>query len=349
MSDSETLSDTTQSAHPDFLHSFNDADADIIVRSSDDIEFRLYKVVLAKASPIFKALSASTQQTGDGDQSAAAFPEGLPVITVSEDGQIFENLMRLCYPVEQPHFDRLDDAAGVMEAAKKYGMTPVLVRMKDSLMSFIEREPLRIFALAYRWRLEDVARKAATQFLGHSLRSLPPSMPAEFHHLLIPSDTYYNLQAYHRRCMDFAVSHTVSLEWVLSVRGHKVKKAFRKGGKPWLDVSSSWIWFSCKSRDCEVDRTGIAITMGECKGTFRPKVWWMDYIRRARQELENRPVGRAVKGPAMLEPSLRKAGNCLTCGPAAYQDLMEFSELLAARVDESSAQVNTIRMNDVPV
>ncbi|KAI0272559.1 hypothetical protein BC834DRAFT_857294 [Gloeopeniophorella convolvens] len=40
----------------DFGPPFDDADADIILRSTDNVDFRVYSVILSKASAVFRDL-----------------------------------------------------------------------------------------------------------------------------------------------------------------------------------------------------------------------------------------------------------------------------------------------------
>lgn len=68
---------------------FDDADADVILRSADGADFRLYKVILAKASPFFRGMFTLPD----------SHPPGEPqVVTMTEDADTLSNLLRLRYP-----------------------------------------------------------------------------------------------------------------------------------------------------------------------------------------------------------------------------------------------------------
>ena len=68
-------------------------DADIIVRSSDQANFRIHKSVLAMSSPFFRDL-LSLPQPPNGE-----IVDGLPVVALPEDTGLLNSLMSLLYPV----------------------------------------------------------------------------------------------------------------------------------------------------------------------------------------------------------------------------------------------------------
>ena len=72
---------------------FEVPDANIIVRSSDFVDFRVHKSVLAMTSPVFKDL-LSLPQPSDGETV-----DGLPVVRLSEDSELLSSLVSIIYPV----------------------------------------------------------------------------------------------------------------------------------------------------------------------------------------------------------------------------------------------------------
>ena len=68
-------------------------DANLIIRSSDMVNFRVHKPVLAMASPFFKDLLSHPQP------SDAEFVDGLPVVQLSEDSELLNCLTSILYPV----------------------------------------------------------------------------------------------------------------------------------------------------------------------------------------------------------------------------------------------------------
>jgi BTB/POZ domain len=75
------------------LPTFDAPDANIIVRSSDLVDFRVHKSVLAMTSPFFKDL-LSLPQPSDSETF-----DGLPVVQLSEDSELLNSLVSILYSV----------------------------------------------------------------------------------------------------------------------------------------------------------------------------------------------------------------------------------------------------------
>ena len=74
---------------------FEVPDANIIIRSSDLVDFRVHKSVLAMTSPFFKDL-LSLPQPSDSETV-----DGLPVVQLSEDSELLNSLVSMLYPLHQ--------------------------------------------------------------------------------------------------------------------------------------------------------------------------------------------------------------------------------------------------------
>jgi hypothetical protein len=74
---------------------FEVPDANIIIRSSDFVDFRVHKSVLAMTSPFFKDL-LSLPQPSDSETV-----NGLPVVQLSEDSELLNSLVSIIYPVHR--------------------------------------------------------------------------------------------------------------------------------------------------------------------------------------------------------------------------------------------------------
>jgi hypothetical protein len=72
---------------------FDLPDANLIIRSSDLVDFRVHMSVLALTSPIFKDL-LSLPQPSDSESV-----DGLPVVQLSEDSELLNSLVSMLYPV----------------------------------------------------------------------------------------------------------------------------------------------------------------------------------------------------------------------------------------------------------
>ena len=72
---------------------FDVPDANIIIRSSDLVNIRVHKSVLAMASPVFKDI-LSIPQPSDGESV-----DGLPMVQLSEDSDLLYTLVSMLYPL----------------------------------------------------------------------------------------------------------------------------------------------------------------------------------------------------------------------------------------------------------
>jgi len=72
---------------------FDIPDANIIIRSSDLVDFRVHKSVLAMMSPFFKDL-LSLPQPSDSESV-----DGFPVVQLPEDSELLNSLVSILYPI----------------------------------------------------------------------------------------------------------------------------------------------------------------------------------------------------------------------------------------------------------
>jgi hypothetical protein len=70
----------------------NAPDANLIIQSSDMVNFRVHKPVLAMASPFFKHLLSHPQP------SDSEFVDELPVVKLPEDSDLLNCLISILYP-----------------------------------------------------------------------------------------------------------------------------------------------------------------------------------------------------------------------------------------------------------
>jgi hypothetical protein len=127
---------------------FDHADGDLVLRSSDDIDFVIHRLVLSLSSPFFRDLpyDISTERE-----------RGLPVIPlVEEDHETVERLLRIVYPgVDRPSLARLsrEETRALFEAARKYEF--------DSVFVYAERISRLPGHIGFRLHVEHFAPKYA--------------------------------------------------------------------------------------------------------------------------------------------------------------------------------------------
>ncbi|KAK7053840.1 hypothetical protein R3P38DRAFT_2852451 [Favolaschia claudopus] len=131
---------------------------DIILRSSDLVDFHVHKWILSYASTFFKDMFLFPEGSN-------VVKDGKPVAPLVETSQVVNILLTLCYPrsTSIDSFLDLDGVDDAYEAADKYqilGGQAVLERLLDE-PRFLEKEPHRVFAIACHRGLEKQAKAAA--------------------------------------------------------------------------------------------------------------------------------------------------------------------------------------------
>ena len=142
--------------------------ADVILRSSDLVNFRVHKSILATSSPFFGDLF-SLPQPSDHEVD-----HDLPVVYMSEDAVVLNSLVTMLYPVLPEIPDSDDKILTLLAACQKYDMTAVQssVRAEVSrrrLLSPTGAESFRLFAAASRKRLIPEMKAAAHLTLGYPM------------------------------------------------------------------------------------------------------------------------------------------------------------------------------------
>jgi hypothetical protein len=176
---------------------FDDPTTDFILRSCDDVDFRVNKGFLSAASPVFEDLLGMLHTPDDSAET------DVPFMKVTEDQYVLDALLRFCLPGADPLLPSPRAIADVLEASRKYELVGVKERLvnrlrawisacdiskatvvdfdsimememeyelsdirvreqiQDVLISNLKICPLRIFLLAYRYKLGKIARCAA--------------------------------------------------------------------------------------------------------------------------------------------------------------------------------------------
>lgn len=162
------------SRSPDSVASepFNKQSADVILRSADNVDFHVHKVVLSLASSFFESMFSLPQPSSDGAAEAAC-----PVVEVPEDSSTLDCLLRWIYPVQDPAVDDLDILDSVLGAAMKYDCAEAIILATNTLTNFIPTRPLEVFAISCRYRCEAMANQAAQAWKARYNRVMVSNSP----------------------------------------------------------------------------------------------------------------------------------------------------------------------------
>ncbi|KAN0088142.1 hypothetical protein V8E55_005199 [Tylopilus felleus] len=297
--------------HRDAAAPFNSNKADIVLRSSDDVYFRVHRCLLAYASPFFDSMfDLPPPKVRSPDEEMY---HGVEVITATEDSRVLDKLLRFCYPapVDDPHLENAADIEGVLEAAVKYGMEGVEEKVRRTLLkpSIMNKELLHVFAIAHRFRYEREARAAATCFLQ---RPAPPEDSTTSKY--ISQDDLRNLAAYRTKCARAVLGLGNNLSWF---QKNETYTFFR------------W-WTNCCMCTQRADARFIM------HGTFA-REWLVEYMEETMAILQETPCATAVYQNARI--ALERAAGCASCRGKSEPHLSDFLKRFAEAVNEAVAGI----------
>ncbi|KAJ6525905.1 hypothetical protein DFH09DRAFT_936424, partial [Mycena vulgaris] len=180
---------------------FDDPDADVILRSSDDVDFWVHRAVLSLASPVFRTMFTLPQVDTDPD---------FPIIPVSESALLLDRALRFWYPGADIGAQTLGELREVLVIIiLKYDMQFAVPCAKERLRRHLRPHPVAVFAIAYRHEWTDIAQEAAKASLALPLRTFGPANRSELQY--ISGDAYHILLQYHFECGNVAKLASSSL------------------------------------------------------------------------------------------------------------------------------------------
>ncbi|KAG2051069.1 hypothetical protein BDR06DRAFT_612615 [Suillus hirtellus] len=306
---------------------FDHPKADIILRSSDRVDFRVFKLFLALASPLFETMFELPQPAAVGTSDDTK--DGLPVIPMQENSKILDTFLRFCYPstlAEDPSLDNLIDIKAIIGVAKKYSLDLIERRVCQALANpkVLEAEPLRCFAIARNARLTDETIIAAK----YTLRQ--PLIPTWFPEIeMITASDLLALLTYHNKCSVAAASLLANLDWM-------TKYYSNPSSCNWLLDTRRAEWGKTLVPICRCARSDKAkFQLWE----LAPFSWWTTYMEETFELLRDTPSGDIVRSE--VEKTIQKVRNvgCTACSAHVKEKMEEFSNLLALNVDKATASI----------
>ncbi|KAJ8489245.1 hypothetical protein ONZ45_g13651 [Pleurotus djamor] len=157
------------SASPRPTSPLNRQDADMILRSSDGVEFRVHKVILSIASPFFNDMFSMPQP-----KSSLGRKLDLEIVPFDEDSGTLDLVLRYCYPIHDPVVPHSDVLLKVLRAVDKYQVDRALGLLERAYIKLnkddIETNPVKSYALACQYDWDDLRQVAvkASLLLAHS-------------------------------------------------------------------------------------------------------------------------------------------------------------------------------------
>jgi len=249
--------------------------------------------------------------------------EDLPIVDLTESAATILSLLCFAYPAINPTDVlgtlSLSQITDLLHAAVKYDIEGLQTHALKLLIKphFIVTEPLRIYAIACRFRAEKEARMAAKQMLCRPL--LTDQYIDELE--MIDAGSLYRLQSYHKRCTEAAAE---------VARGHT-----------WIRTAT-YTFFECKNHD------GGMTTISPQPSRKYPygyhldvhvHGWWLDFMEKTRLALSTAVAASTVTDLGRVMEAAVAAGKCPECQPRVASDFHAFVRLFAEEVEDRISQI----------
>ena len=291
---------------------------DIILRSSDQVNFRVHKSSLAMASPFFEDL-LSLPQPPDGE-----LVDGLPLVQVSEEAGLLTSLISLLYPTSIVIPGSYEKVFALLAACQKYDM----VSIQSTIRAEMKRgtfpaptgtEAFRGYAIACNKGLIPESEVAARLTLGYPMtfESLGEELRS------FSGQALCDLVRYRKRCRDNLVS---LFDTFFDVR------------------SRCQIWVGCRNGSPRVNPQTNAPTLV-------PTIWLCDFFTSKSVEMK-RSFMHAISSPSnILEEYLtvlktHTQSGCYACA-SVHLDGQIFYKELENELAQELNEVNTHSIFDL--
>jgi hypothetical protein len=272
---------------------FSMHNGDIVLQSSDFVLFGVHQCILSFSSAVFHEmfLLPSPAPPAFSPASVTNTKSRRQPILVSESAMVLDAVLQLLYPMPPPVFDDLSQLVPVLAACIKYELSAACRVVRQSLLS-------TTFLLREPVRVFAIAcrfglREEASEASRATLRVNLLEMP--------PCDELRYVSAY-----DY----------------HRLLALYQTRGQSACGLLSS------RSRNCPLSCSGCSPT-GAGRYDYPPR-WWMEFERRAKEELRRRPLTDVIFSMRFLA-DCAKAG-CASCGTSILESFV-FMESLKTEID----------------
>jgi len=311
--------------------------ADIILRSSDNVDFYAVRLLLTVDPHSF---FSNILTDGQSDVTK----NGLPVIgSLEEDSPTLRQLLLCCYPLTMTggiklSFQTIDQVLALVQMASKYCMDSVFDAMQPAMLespAVMDKTPvLQLYALGTQYAWEAVSRKAARRYLDIPSTHLFESSATSTLKNINGSDLL-RLQQYHLRCR-------LGVQRVLTART-KAPRPYTQDSLgvrdlTWLAQDRLWL-----PGQGHYNENLVMIATGSLHSKFRPiHKWAVDYLDAMEAALLECPSLSAAE--TKMETAIKKLGqeiqSCTVCRAYAGTDVRLFVRQVSGLVELTLSKVN---------
>jgi hypothetical protein len=282
---------------------FDDAQADLILQSSDEVPmlFRVFKNVLSLASPIFADMFSIPSPPSEK-------PHEVQVVPLSERSIALDIALRHIYPMRRaqpPEADNLLYARILAEFAQKYQVEVLDQFIIGYLAGSLACDPVGVYAIAVTYGYNDMGGNAARSCLNLPFSDLrSPYLPcATLEHIL-------ELLRYHVACGEAASTLASS--------------------------DRSWISSLVQAGELCPERGGMCARCSMADLISQVPRGVLTYLHRSALILAHYPTPEAVTAEAFV----LKTNNCQECAPYLRPCMLELSVLFGRAIKTATEQVS---------
>jgi len=309
---------------------FDDTRADLVLQSSDEVHFRVFKIILSLASPIFADMFCiplpASQRSDDETQ----------VVTLSEDSNVLDVALRHLYPVRIPDDGgTLRDAGVLAEFARKYQVDALEKFIMRYLTDNVERDPVGVYAIAVTYGYKDIGAKAARSCLN-----LPFSLLLSPYVRGATGELYGELLRYHVACGEAASAVASERRWLSSLgqNGKFISVGHKNGCSSCVtqDFIGGTLNQTFTSNGIPIQHTYYSDSDDEAlpRRRYGPLCLW-SYLYRSALVLARHPTAEVVT----TEDFVLKGHDCPSCPSYMRRHMLEVSGTFEREIKKAVGKV----------
>jgi hypothetical protein len=274
----------------------------VYLRSSDNVLFGVYKIILAKASPIFNDIFRLPEPT---TQSSDDLHHGIPMIAMQEDAFTLSLVLRLLYPVDNPTFTSLSDIAAVLSVFDKFMINSFPDTISVALTSYIATHPILVYAFACKYNLPYISNLAAKATL---LSQMPTEPPAEL------------LDHHYQALLEYRETYVARIMICM---------------KSWIeDRPDAFFLTRSVIADLKDEHCGhFCFIQGRYGRSYLVPRWWAEYHKDAFSAITLHPRGSSAVDSTLLDRYKQLCSECTHCGPWALSLLTARSKMMEEEIE----------------
>lgn len=314
---------------------FSEPEADIVLRSSDNVDFKTTKAFLATVSPTFNTLLRPELQGTPVFNADIFTHEDLPVLLTHTPKNGLEALLRFrdsdMLPQDSPS---IYHAVEAYVAADKYVVDGAREWAKKQVMRFAGTQPASVFAFAMKFGWYDEAKIAAEKSLSFSLQALTVAGGSE-----VLEVDMRPLWRFHGNCRHNVINLFNKITLIFERTEYSSDSPYHE----WQNIE--WQRMIDRQPMCCSTRYFDDEPRSPTYGTWYLKEWFCFYLEALAHILRDKPDARLMEDEAEREvfsTALSWAGRCptSTCAPGAPEQLGLFRRIMIFEVNKTRGYVS---------